>query len=163
PVPLKVGLRHGLPHGYSIVATSFAAAAAGDLGDLVPTKAICDALADVPNAPHDVELSLFARGRTDAPHAPSVWLCKSAFRGLGAKSARTPYPRPLQIQLRKHRRPAETAARCQKPTINYKAPLAEPSGRSVGFPINWLRYRPGERSNQRLQARKKLLWSAKPS
>ena len=28
---------------------------------------------------------------------------------------------------------------------------------------NWLRYCPGERSNQRRHARKKLLWSAKPS
>src|SRR5215831_10517676 len=52
---------------------------------------------------------------------------------------------------------------CQYLAIDYNAPLVDLPGRSVGVPNNWLRYCPGERSNQRLQARKKLLWSAKPS
>jgi len=70
-------------------------AASAAAGDLLPTEAISDALADVPNAPHDDELSPFAEAVLDAPHAPSVWLRKSAFKAVGEKRCRKRSSRPL--------------------------------------------------------------------
>jgi hypothetical protein len=71
--------------------------------------------------------------------------------------------RPLKGNCQTFSIPISSSEGCQNPTIGYNAPVVEPPGPSVGIPSNWLRYRLGERSNQRLQARKKLLWSAKPS
>jgi hypothetical protein len=42
--------------------------------------------------------------------------------------------------------------------LTYALPARAEASRS-----NWLRYCPGDTWNQRLQARKKLLWSANPS
>jgi hypothetical protein len=56
-------------------------------------------------------------------------------------------------QQLKYLRTASIAGQCQNLTIDYNALLVELPVQPVARPSNWLRYRPGERLNQRLQAR----------